>query len=54
MQRLLAIALLLPGLVLAQAYPVKPARLMGQALGDTLGQQVVIDYSSAGSGIKIE
>ena len=66
MQRLLAIALLLPGLALAQAYPAKPvrmvvpfsaggttdvlARLVGQKLGETLGQQIIIDNRPGANG----
>jgi tripartite-type tricarboxylate transporter receptor subunit TctC len=63
---LLALALLLPVAVLAQGYPSKPvrllvpfsaggttdviARLIGQKLGDALGQQFVIDNRPGANG----
>lgn len=63
----LAAAALLPALALAQAYPAKPirlispyppgggtdaaARIIAQALGDQLGQQVVVDTRGGASGL---
>ena len=63
----LAVAALLPALALAQAYPAKAirlispyppgggtdaaARIIAQALGDQLGQQVVVDTRGGASGL---